>query len=138
MKTFRMIGMALFAVLMCVNFTACGGSDDEDKIAEKTTFELLKGTWYNESEEYSYFIVNDDYCYFSETKSTNAYSEKYKYTFNHQTNIMTCYQFIKSENVYSEYADYFMVEHVTDKELILNFLDDEDLTVTHAHQYVRK
>ena len=29
MKTFRMIGMALFAVLMCVNFASCGGSDDD-------------------------------------------------------------------------------------------------------------
>ena len=35
MKTFRFIGMAIFAVLMCVNFASCGGSDDElenDKI----------------------------------------------------------------------------------------------------------
>ena len=30
MKTFKMIGMALVAVLMCVNFAACGG-DDEDE-----------------------------------------------------------------------------------------------------------
>lgn len=30
MKTFRMIGMALFAVLMCVNFAACSSSDDDE------------------------------------------------------------------------------------------------------------
>lgn len=29
MKTFRFIGMALFAVLMCVNFTSCSGGDDD-------------------------------------------------------------------------------------------------------------
>ena len=29
MKTFRMIGMALFAVLMCVNFASCSSSDDD-------------------------------------------------------------------------------------------------------------
>ena len=29
MKTFRFIGMALFAILMCVNFTSCSGSDDD-------------------------------------------------------------------------------------------------------------
>ena len=28
MKTFRMIGMALMAVLMCVNFTSCSEDDD--------------------------------------------------------------------------------------------------------------
>ena len=30
MKTFRFFGMALMAVLMCVNFTACGGGDDDE------------------------------------------------------------------------------------------------------------
>ena len=29
MKTFRFIGMALFAVLMCVNLASCGSSDDD-------------------------------------------------------------------------------------------------------------
>ena len=28
-KTFRLVGMALFAVLMCVNFASCSSSDDE-------------------------------------------------------------------------------------------------------------
>ena len=35
MKTFRFIGMALFAVLLCVNFVACGGSDDTPKIEKE-------------------------------------------------------------------------------------------------------
>ena len=30
MKTLRFLGMALFAVLVCVNFASCGGSDDEN------------------------------------------------------------------------------------------------------------
>ena len=29
MKTFRMIGMALFAILMCVNLSSCSSSDDD-------------------------------------------------------------------------------------------------------------
>lgn len=29
MKTFRFIGMALFAVLMCVNLSSCSSSDDD-------------------------------------------------------------------------------------------------------------
>lgn len=36
MKTFRMFGMALFAVLMCVNFAACSSSgDDEPEVNEE-------------------------------------------------------------------------------------------------------
>ncbi|MBO5250379.1 MAG: DUF4595 domain-containing protein [Bacteroidaceae bacterium] len=35
MKTFRMIGMALFAVLMCVNFASCSSDDDDDSTEEK-------------------------------------------------------------------------------------------------------
>lgn len=35
MKTFRMIGMALFAVLMCVNFAACSSDDDEPETNEE-------------------------------------------------------------------------------------------------------
>ena len=54
MKTFKMIGIALMAVLMCVNFTACsekGGDDentekysDNDENTEKYS-ELILGTW---------------------------------------------------------------------------------------------
>ena len=29
MKTFRLIGMALLAVVMCVNFTSCSDDDEE-------------------------------------------------------------------------------------------------------------
>lgn len=40
MRTFRLIGMALIAMLMCVNFTACSSDDDEP------TEEIgLVGTW---------------------------------------------------------------------------------------------
>lgn len=30
MKTFRMIGLALFAILLCVNFTSCSSNDDNE------------------------------------------------------------------------------------------------------------
>lgn len=40
MKTFRLIGMALFAIMMCVNFTACS-SDDEENFESS-----LIGTWF--------------------------------------------------------------------------------------------
>ena len=43
MKTFRMIGMALFAVFMCVNFISCSSSDNEED--EPASTNMLIGTW---------------------------------------------------------------------------------------------
>lgn len=40
MKTLRLIGMALLAVVLCVNFTACSDDDDESLATEN-----LEGTW---------------------------------------------------------------------------------------------
>ena len=44
MKTLRFIGMALFAVLMCVNFASCSSDDDlnEENDNKKTKKLLLK------------------------------------------------------------------------------------------------
>ena len=67
MKTFRMIGMALFAVLMCVNFASCGGSDDEPIEEEKeedvvvSKKKLIEMTWANSSETiHSYKFTYDN------------------------------------------------------------------------------
>ena len=48
MKTFRMIGMALLAILMCVNFTSCSSSDNEED--EPASTNMLIGTWNKVSE----------------------------------------------------------------------------------------
>ena len=48
MKTFRMIGMALMAVLMCVNFTSCSEDDD--------TFD---GASSNGAKSYIYYKTTD-------------------------------------------------------------------------------
>lgn len=41
MKAFRLIGMALFAIMMCVNFTACSSDDDEENFESS-----YMGTWF--------------------------------------------------------------------------------------------
>lgn len=41
MKAFRLIGMALFAIMMCANFTACSSDDDEENFESS-----LIGTWF--------------------------------------------------------------------------------------------
>ena len=60
MKTFRMIGMALVAVLMCVNFVACGGSDD-DPTEEPTTdlSKIIIGTWVQDGDDDVMVIKSD-------------------------------------------------------------------------------
>ena len=51
MKTLRMFGMALLAILMCVNFASCSSDDDEEDA--KTYAELIIGTWNLVDEDYS-------------------------------------------------------------------------------------
>ena len=41
MKTFRLIGIAIMAILISVNFASCSSDDDEEEISAS-----LEGTWY--------------------------------------------------------------------------------------------
>ena len=92
MKTFRLIGMALLAVVMCVNFTSCSNDDEEESNGGKSTQELLQGVWYDAyTDGYPYFIVEKGYCYFSNQPSTVYYGEKYKYTFDSKNNMLMCW-----------------------------------------------
>ncbi len=69
MKTFRLIGMALLAVVMSVNFASCSNDDEEESNGGKSTQELLQGVWYDAyTDGYPYFIVEKGYCYFSNRK----------------------------------------------------------------------
>ena len=43
MRTFRLIGMALLAVVMCVNFTSCSSDDDEEET--NSEYKALLGSW---------------------------------------------------------------------------------------------
>lgn len=137
MKTFRLIGMALFAVVMCANFTSC--SDDEEN--SNTTIAQLKGIWFDgENGDYPYFIIEDEYCYFSENTSvvTTTRGEKYKYTFDSKTNIMTCYQYDFGESKYFNDADYFRVKSVSATNLILEFLYINPIEVYETINFTKK
>ena len=64
MKTFRFIGMALLAIVMCVNFASCSSDNDEESNGGKSTQELLQGVWYDAyTDDCPYFIVEKGYCY---------------------------------------------------------------------------
>ena len=59
MKILRLIGIALFAVLMCVNFTAC--SSDEGAPTEKPIdlSKIIIGTWMQDSDD-DILVVNSN------------------------------------------------------------------------------
>lgn len=138
MKTFRLLGMVLIAILVSVNFASCGSDDDDDS---NSTVAQLKGTWFNGSnEDYPYFIIEDGYCYFSKNTSivtSENKGEKYKYTFDPKTNIMTCYQYDFEESKYFNEADYIRVKSVSATNLTLEVLNDNQ-TVSETMNFTRK
>ena len=74
MKTLRLIGMAIVAVIMSVNFTAC--SDDDDEGEGKSLSEKLVGHWvltYEEGYEKDVFHPEDDRAWSHEPKDECEY-----------------------------------------------------------------
>ena len=66
MKTFRLIGMALLAVVMCVNFTSCSDDDEEE---QGETFNI-EGTWLLQSSK-GYIENGNDKNTWDESRKPN-------------------------------------------------------------------
>ena len=101
MKTFRFIGMALFAVLMCVNFTSC--SSDDDPTDESPQYELvtsgkkLAKIEYTLSDPTNDFIEIWDFTYDSEGKLieatfTDSYNNKTKTRYTWNNNLINVHE----------------------------------------------
>lgn len=87
MRTFRLIGMTLFMVMLAVNFTAC--SDDEDEPTVEISLANLKGTWdmvkcygweYNDNNEKEDWEedVTGEYIFFEDEDGNGGYNDGYK------------------------------------------------------------
>lgn len=63
MKTFRFIGMALLAIVMCVNFASCS-DDDEEEQGETYSIE---GTW----------LLQSSKGYIENSNDKNTWDESY-------------------------------------------------------------
>lgn len=94
MKTFRMIGMALVAVLMCVNFVACGDDEKDENTyyAYGILFEERLGEIYPYETEFEINEVEQLVKYKNEYNSTSHAlvtefhpftEEQYIYLINH-------------------------------------------------------
>lgn len=88
MKTFRLIGMALFAIMMCVNFTACSSDDDEENFESS-----LIGTWFevDSEEEQRCYTFNSDHTVICWANNYGVEGEKFNLTWSatktHESNV---------------------------------------------------
>jgi len=134
MKTFRLIGMALLAVVMCANFTSCSSDDDPD-----FNYAEIVGTWYLASEKwYSYNAdgtpnMKDvthikEYPYHSDeriwtiTKKGDGVYKLEDYEASNGYSDVEEFQLIK-KNTFKIYNDLFTIKSLTDKEMVLEYID---------------
>ena len=118
MKTFRMIGMALFAVFMCVNFAACSSDDDGPTEEMSNEAKALIGTWFwNNSSTYistyTYTFKSNgeyDYCHIEGNDEPDEWSGKY--TYNENLHKLTLYK--EKSNLVDEE---FFIDYVDSKTL---------------------
>ena len=86
------------------------------------------GTWFSgdNSEDYPFFIVEKGFCYFSPDHKISTHGEKYKYTFDSRTNILTCYQYDYDDDIE------FMIsvnDNYDEEYIICNFLFKVNYTI---------
>ena len=95
MKTFRMIGMALFAVLMCVNFTSCS-SDDDDETQEEFS---IVGTWkmiQGDMDEWTIIFRENGTA--RDSWSDEGYSDEYELTYRFDSKTLILYTKVPGED----------------------------------------
>lgn len=88
MKTLRFIGMALLAIVLCVNFSACS-DDDEDSLPSS-----IAGTEWTGNDPYGYIInvtVGTSTCEIEVNKpdGSNYYTGTSSYTYDPSTGWIT-------------------------------------------------
>ena len=72
MKTFKFIGMALLAIVMCVNFTSCSDDDDKQEIPSLPEQISLNGVYVlNSGKQES---NNSSLSFYEDRKSTRLNS----------------------------------------------------------------
>ena len=86
MKTLRLIGLLIMAVMASINFTACGDDDDDDPSNP------IVGVWQNDDEgEHLRWTFNADgsgseYLYYDDDSESFTY--QFTYTYHSETNVI--------------------------------------------------
>lgn len=129
MKTLRLIGMAIVAVMMCVNFASCS-KDDDDKSGDAAS---LVGKWKIEKtvdedgafdwDGYPYIMVTASNFYFTDeagaTKSDNS-----TYTYDAKNKVINA-KYVSGGQTYT-----IKVTKLTDSELQFQWDDEGIVTFT--------
>ena len=99
MKTFKLIGMALLAILMCANFTACSDDDNPKEEITNSELKLLIGNWDMAKTSNNLYITSSftfksdftySYTYAEDGDSDTVY--RGKFTFDADKHKITCYE----------------------------------------------
>lgn len=89
MKTFRLIGIAIMAILISVNFASCSSDDDEEET--NSEYKALLGSWQMSEQDgdilvTSSFIFNSNgtysFTYAENGDSDEVYTGKFTYDAN--------------------------------------------------------
>ena len=83
MKTLRFIGMALLAVVLCVNFAACSDDDEETTESDNLT-EIIVGIWAQDGDDDILVIKADGtgVIYGDETLYENGEGDSFTWSYN--------------------------------------------------------
>ena len=129
MKTLRFIGMAILAVMMCVNFVSCG-NDDDDKSGDAAS---LVGKWKIEKtvddegafdwDDYPYVMVTESNFYFTDEAGTKK-SDNSTYTYDTKNKVINA-KYVSSGQTYT-----IKVTKLTDTELQFEWDDEGIVTFT--------
>lgn len=93
MKTLRLIGMALFAIVLCVSFASCSDDDDEPQNPSDLIGTVWIGTSPYTGYEVEVNIKDDSKCIVTvyEPNSTTLYDqEECSYLYSETTGVFTC------------------------------------------------
>lgn len=135
MKTLRLFGLTLMAILLSVNFTSCSNEDDPTKDPEKLTGEWIltyekewgteEGTNFNEETSYDFNTPEDG----SEKMVIKEGTNKNEFE-------LTYYYYSESSEEW-EY-DYKMTIKLDGNNIILSEEDDEEDIVSSKYTYSLK
>lgn len=139
MKTIRLISTGLLAVLMCVNFTACNGEDEEDEVnnepgtekPETGTVKRLKQYSFKEIEEDNYgYSYNLDFEYDQLGRITKI-TDKTKEGSYYSTEV---YEYVWDGNTIEEYLDGYLKYTFTISDKLVRNVSD-NYTSNHSFSY---
>lgn len=129
MRTFRLIGMALIAIVMCMNFTACSSDDDENvpKIEQANLIGKWQSTWERTHEiENGKEVVTSDEAYTDdiwEFKADGTCIASYANNDYTKTSRWSLKDNILTLSHSDTNSDIFIVNELTANKLILAFED---------------